>query len=70
MINIFKLLIPKKYRVMYWRYRESKDFESEQTILDVIEKFYEAKKSGTFIDIGANVGSWSDYAINKLRTLK
>ena len=69
MKNILKLLVPKKYRVMYWRYRASRDFEREQAIIDIMSDQFNTKESGSFIDVGSNVGSWSDYATNKFENI-
>ena len=69
MRKIIKALIPKKVRVMFWRYLVSKDFEKEQFILDVLFKYNRNQQIKTFIDIGANVGSWTDYAINKFENI-
>ncbi len=69
MRKILKALIPKKARLIFWRYLVSKDFEKEQFILDILFKYNKNLQLKAFIDIGANVGSWTDYAINKFENI-
>ena len=60
--------MPKKLKNLFWRYKQSKDIEHESLIIDAMSSYYLNNydhKPRVFVDVGANCGSWSDYAMSK-----
>lgn len=61
---LFKYITPKSIKILFYQHIGKNDIECESKLLDALALFNIGNK-GEFLDIGANLGAWSKYALSK-----